>query len=138
MYSCVYLFFFFFVMIRRPPISTRTDTLFPDTTLFRSLMTHLKPLRTDVWMPPCTRTPMPRGSRQCKWPWILFIIPIPFRNEPFLSPFSWLRRKMWTNLSAEGCCFTATWQYIVSFREENGTFFLDGSLNLLNLIFPNP
>src|SRR3546814_6664329 len=24
-------------MIRRPPISTRTDTLFPDTTLFRSL-----------------------------------------------------------------------------------------------------
>src|SRR3546814_17635530 len=28
--------FFFFLMIRRPPISTRTDTLFPDTTLFRS------------------------------------------------------------------------------------------------------
>src|SRR3546814_3758629 len=26
-------------MIRRPPRSTRTDTLFPDTTLFRSLMT---------------------------------------------------------------------------------------------------
>src|SRR3546814_5619368 len=25
-----------FVMIRRPPISTRTDTLFPYTTLFRS------------------------------------------------------------------------------------------------------
>src|SRR3546814_10533904 len=32
------LFFFcvFFLMIRRPPRSTRTDTLFPDTTLFRS------------------------------------------------------------------------------------------------------
>src|SRR3546814_16135726 len=28
--------FFFFVMIRRPPRSTRTDTLFPYTTLFRS------------------------------------------------------------------------------------------------------
>src|SRR3546814_3729487 len=27
---------FFFLMIRRPPSSTRTDTLFPDTTLFRS------------------------------------------------------------------------------------------------------
>src|SRR3546814_13227037 len=27
---------FFFVMIRRPPRSTRTDTLFPYTTLFRS------------------------------------------------------------------------------------------------------
>src|SRR3546814_11077257 len=28
---------FFFVMVRRPPRSTRTDTLFPYTTLFRSL-----------------------------------------------------------------------------------------------------
>src|SRR3546814_8221664 len=27
-------------MIRRPPRSTRTDTLFPYTTLFRSLFTH--------------------------------------------------------------------------------------------------
>src|SRR3546814_21093678 len=31
-YGC----FFFFLMIRRPPRSTRTDTLFPYTTLFRS------------------------------------------------------------------------------------------------------
>src|SRR3546814_7664824 len=30
------LFSFFFLMIRRPPRSTRTDTLFPYTTLFRS------------------------------------------------------------------------------------------------------
>src|SRR3546814_11249134 len=29
---------FFFLMIRRPPISTRTDTRFPYTTLFRSLL----------------------------------------------------------------------------------------------------
>src|SRR3546814_11969491 len=29
----------FFLMIRRPPRSTRTDTLFPYTTLFRSLFT---------------------------------------------------------------------------------------------------
>src|SRR3546814_19288246 len=28
---------FFFVMVRRPPRSTRTDTLFPYTTLFRSV-----------------------------------------------------------------------------------------------------
>src|SRR3546814_1539771 len=27
---------FFFLMLRRPPRSTRTDTLFPSTTLFRS------------------------------------------------------------------------------------------------------
>src|SRR3546814_19152541 len=34
---CRILFFiFFFLMIRRPPRSTRTDTLFPYTTLFRS------------------------------------------------------------------------------------------------------
>src|SRR3546814_14039548 len=33
--SCAGLFFF--LMIRRPPRSTRTDTLFPYTTLFRSL-----------------------------------------------------------------------------------------------------
>src|SRR3546814_14703245 len=33
----VYWFYlFFFLMIRRPPRSTRTDTLFPYTTLFRS------------------------------------------------------------------------------------------------------
>src|SRR3546814_18315428 len=31
---CLY---FFFLMIRRPPRSTRTDTLFPYTTLFRSV-----------------------------------------------------------------------------------------------------
>src|SRR3546814_12662249 len=33
MYVCR---FFFFLMLRRPPRSTRTDTLFPYTTLFRS------------------------------------------------------------------------------------------------------
>src|SRR3546814_16408121 len=33
--------YFFFLMIRRPPRTTRTDTLFPYTTLFRS------PLRTE-------------------------------------------------------------------------------------------
>src|SRR3546814_3398796 len=31
-------FLFVFLMIRRPPRSTRTDTLFPYTTLFRSLL----------------------------------------------------------------------------------------------------
>src|SRR3546814_14414124 len=33
---CVLFYAFFFLMIRRPPRSTRTDTLFPYTTLFRS------------------------------------------------------------------------------------------------------
>src|SRR3546814_12033339 len=31
-------------MIRRPAISTRTDTLFPDTTLFRSALPRFAPL----------------------------------------------------------------------------------------------
>src|SRR3546814_12041882 len=35
---------FFFLMIRRPPRSTRTDTLFPYTTLFRSSHRRLVPL----------------------------------------------------------------------------------------------
>src|SRR3546814_3963390 len=35
--SCIaFIHVFFFLMIRRPPRSTRTDTLFPYTTLFRS------------------------------------------------------------------------------------------------------
>src|SRR3546814_4275473 len=36
--------FVFFLMIRRPPRSTRTDTLFPYTTLFRST-----PARCNGW-----------------------------------------------------------------------------------------
>src|SRR3546814_15488441 len=36
LFPCSYFSFFFFLMIRRPPRSTRTDTLFPYTTLFRS------------------------------------------------------------------------------------------------------
>src|SRR3546814_4963375 len=43
---------YFFLMIRRPPRSTRTDTLFPYTTLFRSV-------------PPRNRR---RGRRAQGWP----------------------------------------------------------------------
>src|SRR3546814_17223967 len=35
----------FFLLIRRPPRSTRTDTLFPYTTLFRSVATEICVLR---------------------------------------------------------------------------------------------
>src|SRR3546814_16574698 len=37
--SCYCVCVFFFLMIRRPPRSTRTDTLLPYTTLFRSQAT---------------------------------------------------------------------------------------------------
>src|SRR3546814_260846 len=36
MHRCHYCICLFFLMLRRPPRSTRTDTLFPYTTLFRS------------------------------------------------------------------------------------------------------
>src|SRR3546814_14292828 len=39
---------FFFLRIRRPPRSTRTDTLFPYTTLFRSNMLGAARAFTDV------------------------------------------------------------------------------------------
>src|SRR3546814_4754882 len=39
---------FFFLMIRRPPRSTRTDTLFPYTTLFRSAQDLVGGTRVDV------------------------------------------------------------------------------------------
>src|SRR5213075_3592954 len=43
-----FFFFFFFLMIRRPPRSTQQGTLFPYTTLFRSLYwaVRLHPVRT--------------------------------------------------------------------------------------------
>src|SRR3546814_2594765 len=51
MSSSVYVFahLFFFLMIRRPPRSTRTDTLFPYTTLFRSaIIQHRNRYTTSV------------------------------------------------------------------------------------------
>src|SRR3546814_18042909 len=41
----------FFLMIRRPPRSTRTYTLFPYTTLFRSTGAHGR-RRSEVWLQP--------------------------------------------------------------------------------------
>src|SRR3546814_14405578 len=42
------LFCVFFLMIRRPPRSTRTDTLFPYTTLFRSAVATFTALERAV------------------------------------------------------------------------------------------
>src|SRR3546814_20565935 len=46
--------FIFFLMLRRPPRSTRTDTLFPYTTLFRSPDRPAPPARRsnmNKWIP---------------------------------------------------------------------------------------
>src|SRR3546814_811672 len=59
----------FFLMIRRPPRSTRTDTLFPYTTLFRSYRNlrgasgdRIRPAAYAVVLPPDDRR---RGAKQC-------------------------------------------------------------------------
>src|SRR3546814_6516900 len=45
------LLYVFFLMIRRPPRSTRTDTLFPYTTLFRSFIPlHPIPWNKGKWV----------------------------------------------------------------------------------------
>src|SRR3546814_14320803 len=50
---CIHLVvFFFFLMIRRPPRSTRTDTLFPYTTLFRSQICDGGQIHVVTWNPP--------------------------------------------------------------------------------------
>src|SRR3546814_7522204 len=66
----VYIYVCFFLMIRRPPRSTRTDTLFPYTTLFRSpaslgqglesrLLLHQ---RSGEWSPAARRQAGPAAS----------------------------------------------------------------------------
>src|SRR3546814_5349354 len=70
------MYVFFFLMIRRPPRSTRTDTLFPYTTLFRSSGTRgtssPSPFRTwaSSTLPPCRRREPPsrRWSRSAGRP----------------------------------------------------------------------
>src|SRR3546814_323871 len=54
--------FVFFLMIRRPPRSTRTDTLFPYTTLFRSRLplSQPSPLKGRGL---CSNPPHPRRAR---------------------------------------------------------------------------
>src|SRR3546814_9290821 len=45
-------------MIRRPPISTRTDTLFPYTTLFRSTVTLNRPEKLNAFNTQMMRDPI--------------------------------------------------------------------------------
>src|SRR3546814_5697265 len=59
----------FFLMIRRPPRSTRTDTLFPYTTLFRSQPRQslfLYHFRLPLWFPVSRR--FERGGRRAGAP----------------------------------------------------------------------
>src|SRR3546814_2654575 len=51
-------------MIRRPPRSTRTDTLFPYTTLFRSQLKDPAHLRTHVATAQAIRTPVEQSDER--------------------------------------------------------------------------
>src|SRR3546814_19794590 len=69
-----YTIVFFFLMIQRPPRSTRTDTLFPYTTLFRSRPGHFLPTR---------RSPSEKRSRTFR---SIHLIPIHSRRSALYSP----------------------------------------------------
>src|SRR3546814_1833375 len=71
----LFIILFFFLMIRRPPRSTRTDTLFPYTTLFRSARRGLhrprrrgdhrrRVHRSHPHRAPLVRRPAPGGRGQ--------------------------------------------------------------------------
>src|SRR3546814_8581801 len=55
--------FFLFLMIRRPPRSTRTDTLFPYTTLFRSVEPEAEFGEQQQFVARERRRPLPRRRR---------------------------------------------------------------------------
>src|SRR3546814_16960926 len=62
--------YFFFLMIRRPPRSTRTDTLFPYTTLFRSADSRLDLVgrpRPDLARPALRRAGNDPALRARQW-----------------------------------------------------------------------
>src|SRR3546814_11836722 len=59
---------FFFLMIRRPPRSTRTDTLFPYTTLFRSLLRCVAELPQGLVVLPGLGIDMPEAEWQALGP----------------------------------------------------------------------
>src|SRR3546814_14637509 len=60
---CHILLLFFFLMIRRPPRSTRTDTLFPYTTLFRSRLAIVIDGDRDIALGIGRRGVLRRGGR---------------------------------------------------------------------------
>src|SRR3546814_14480046 len=65
-HTLFYSVLFFFLMIRRPPRSTRTDTLFPYTTLFRSGFPKCAALGFPAGQRPRNSGPVPaKGAMYC-------------------------------------------------------------------------
>src|SRR3546814_9212229 len=105
-------------MIRRPPRSTRTDTLFPYTTLFRSPLSHVAPGLSAHTIPAMSRcahlTPLlTKRWRNCA----AVMEPAPrgqFRSEEHTSELQSLMR-----ISYAVFCLTKKKQNIVKLTSHN-------------------
>src|SRR3546814_4472225 len=73
-------------MLRRPPRSTRTDTLFPYTTLFRSCFRPSRPRRPALQAPDCAAAAQSRSGGSQARPWE------PARSEEHTSELQSLMR----------------------------------------------
>src|SRR3546814_6370636 len=71
-------------MIRRTPRSTRTDTLFPYTTLFRSLATRSGMSITSSVLVRRSKLMLPREDRKPRLRWPAPLEPLPPPPEPML------------------------------------------------------
>src|SRR3546814_3563542 len=89
-FDVLLLRFVFFLMIRRPPRSTRTDTLFPYTTLFRAAFN---------WFEEGKRTPLIIKSNRLSRvhrPVLLDLIIVPVRDGKQVTALS-IHAGMWTS-----------------------------------------
>src|SRR3546814_13303371 len=88
----MYVFCFFFYMLRLPPRSTRTDTLFPYTTLFRSIGRALRSICPKNTRRACPWSKLPILHRcSCK-AWKARGFPLPLRSEEHTSELLSLMR----------------------------------------------
>src|SRR3546814_14497453 len=80
------MLFFFFLMVRLPPRPTRTDTLFPYTTLFRSEGESVRGNAAEVGsvMPPDSRFCTGWKVREAR----LAARPLPRRQSPLFRPIN--------------------------------------------------
>src|SRR3546814_2314575 len=92
-------------MIRRPPRSTRTDTLFPYTTLFRSPLIGLPRTEGD-----CTRLAITTGSKPDTW-----IVEPRNRSEEHTSELQSLMRTSY----AVFCLKKKKISYTINFQNTN-------------------